>query len=1366
MFKRVVTNNAGKNRSGAEFPVWELLDRARAKGNGSLVVDVIAPLASLLVLRWAAFMEAEQEAIASFNDSGFSPALPAVLQRQAWTDPERLSTYALDALASLARRDIPHIKYAAAVAPTLRESATRDPALVRQLASWVAQFPFDMADGREAAATAFDELLSHVVEAQGKLGGEFTTPRGVVELMVQLVDPQPGDRLYDPCFGVGGLLVASARRLRAAVTTESAKRWDDVRSNGIFGVEINSNSFAIGLCRVVLAGIERPGLELGDALERPLPRNRAVEGFDCILAAPPWGVRLSENRARHYPVPTGGIENLFLQHVMANLKPGGRAVIALPEGTLFRTGPDRQVRKTLLSEFRVEGVVSLPEGAFAPCTSIPSSLVVFRREPPSPDVRFVHVSAAAWPQSGSQRNWNGADGGAEFDFHDNGATGVAGDSSASSRSHTPVEVSRLIRDVSAIVRRRANPGDISVEAFRLIREISLKGHTQGEESAGIGGLDVWDVPIQTLAAREFELLAKRTGTELLETTLERLRAADPELKVVRLQEIADVVQGLSYDRALTTEHRSTEVGVPLIRVGDVVDPHVKRPTLFFSKEAMPRVREQHRLRRGDVLVTTSGTVGRIGLVDEPTIGAVAAKSVTVIRAHGGAVPEFLAAILRSLEYQHWLSGHARGATIQHLSVRTLRSLPLPLPSLPVQDAVIRSLTTGGDALGLLLRQVAGSTADPIAAWLESRAVVSLLSEKTPPRDPALLLSEIGAELQKLRSALWGVAKPAGVSKAVISWLMSMGDYGRGVAGIEVVPLGTARFAALELARRYLESAQEGVAADDSALAPRIRLVNAALTQLHDQVTAAMLGSLAVAFSAEPQQVLVGVPTEIRLRVRNESVSGLRNLRIQTQPNVGGGEIPYLAEGTHAELPLTVTGVSATEPFQLSVRWHARRLDGNPVDGQRSLPILVRSTRDAAKAADLGASPYIVGNPIDREEMFYGRAHVIDRIRRQLAAATNANVVLLEGNRRTGKTSVLKQLQKKETLPGWVIVYCNFQEAEGDPTRAGISTRDVYRFLARTIGWTLFGAGIRTWFPGQHPPDGKRPFQSDFLAARDRAITDEHPFETFELYLASALEAARPHRVLLMLDEFDKLQEGIDAGVTSPQVPENIRHILQHHHGLSAILTGSRRLKRLREEYWSALFGLGYRVGISSLPHEDAQRLVTEPVAGRLTYLAQARDRVVALCAAQPFLVQSLCNRIFEQAAGSGERVITMSAVEEAAVDMVRENEHFRTLWGYAQTHRRRLLLALCERLAEGPDAVTLDLLAAQLERAGVHVPRQTQVGDDLDYLRELELIEFDKGYRGGTYRIAIPLLGLWIRTSIDLDDATARAREEAPEADR
>ena len=108
----------------------------------------------------------------------------------------------------------------------------------------------------------------------------------------------------------------------------------------------------------------------------------------------------------------------------------------------------------------------------------------------------------------------------------------------------------------------------------------------------------------------------------------------------------------------------------------------------------------------------------------------------------------------------------------------------------------------------------------------------------------------------------------------------------------------------------------------------------------------------------------------------------------------------------------------------------------------------------------------------------------------------------------------------------------------------------------------------------------------------KGISEEAPFQDFREYLEMILEtlAEQGLGLLLMLDEFDKLQEGIDKGVTSPQVPENIRFLVQSYPKFSAILTGSRRLKRMREEYWSALFGLGTRLGVSALPLDAASNL--------------------------------------------------------------------------------------------------------------------------------------------------------------------------------
>ena len=195
----------------------------------------------------------------------------------------------------------------------------------------------------------------------------------------------------------------------------------------------------------------------------------------------------------------------------------------------------------------------------------------------------------------------------------------------------------------------------------------------------------------------------------------------------------------------------------------------------------------------------------------------------------------------------------------------------------------------------------------------------------------------------------------------------------------------------------------------------------------------------------------------------------------------------------------------------------------------------------------------------------------------------------------------------------------------------------------------------------------------------------------------------------------------------------------------------------------ALFGLGYRIGISALSLDSARRLVTEPVEGRLAYLPQARDRLVKLCACHPFLVQSMCNRVFEQAAATGASTVTVDAVQQAATEMVRDNEHFRTLWDYTGSARRGLLLALSDRLQDKPDAVNLDLFELELRKRGVPLRRVRDLSDDVAELRELELLDFDESYRRGTYRLAVPLMAQWLQMNVDFDDLVVRAREEAME---
>ena len=1434
--------------------------------------QILSPLAGLLIAKWAGYDESEREAIAAFNEETFTPELPEALNLSAWDRPTQ--NHAGDVAAALSEITARSVagsaatRYVARVAPLVIHAAEKSRSTYERLHAWVNQIDLGTPEGRAFAARLFDNALRTVMATQGRLVGEFATPQNVAALMLELAHPEPGDRVYDPCFGFGELLVGAARRLRAAARAASPRDWANVQRAGIFGVEIEPLSYAVGLCRTLLAGIDGPGLELTDALARPLPRNRSGDGFDCILATPPWGARTTRPSSGQFQFPTRNSETLFLQHVMANLRPGGRAVVALPEGSLFRLGSDRQVRKALVSEYSIDAVVSLPAGAFAPSTGIAASLVVFRRAARRSMVRFVGISPSAWratTQPGdddfrdvddSERGgleiieYESPDGGesgrvarpgADFqhasDFGGRAGSGARfedgsgfayghglGDGSGSGFGGGAGSDAGLTDGTGfgrgtaagAGFDDRAGHGNGRMTRVELLRGIFDLIAYQPDllSDRFLPGVDVWDVPIRDLARRDYELVAKKSGSDVLDGEIVRLVATDRSLKIEPLERVVEVFTGRSYRRQYTVRDcDAADAMAGLIRAGDVKDivdvenaaggpPYAaeftddQAPALFLIDKAKSLVKEKEFLRPYDVVVSITGSIGNVAVFPipftstdvagrapsasgfdrsnsdftEPSVPLVATSTVAVLRARQAVTALFLAAVLRSPAYQGWLLGHARGTTIQRLTLRILRSLRVPVPPLPVQEAVLGTMSELRiDAISVLGRLLSDVASGPVAAWLETPLVARIASGTADGTDSDKLEALVAAA-EALRSLVAGTAHRADpawselVDRRIIAWLGVAQQVVTALDGVATIPRGAGRLAVLEVALSRMHEGLRVLDGVDVPTADRLRSFTRAMVALAEGEVGVMQQSAKLEVSLEPAEVVVGAISEVQLRLTNASPVPLRSLHVSTRPPAGTGQVPYLADGETHRVPLTVHPREATQPLPIVVSWRARRLDGTAVHGEMEIALRVLSNREVVRAGDLGASPYIVGSPVERHEMFFGRTDIMERIQRQLGASTHANVILLEGNRRTGKTSILRQLGKANVLPGWIPVYCSLQDAEGDDRTGGIATRNIFKLLARTTGWELSDAGVETWLPGLPERDSGRPYKLAFLSALNQAFAGEHAFETFELYLSAAIDAASPRRVLLMLDEFDKLQEGIDAGITSPQVPENIRHLLQHQPGVSAVITGSRRLKRLREEYWSALFGLGYRIGVSALSIDDARRLVTEPVEGRLAYLPQARDRLVKLCARHPFLIQSLCNRVFEQAAATGASTVTVDSVQQAATEMVRDNEHFRTLWDYTGSARRGLLLALCDRLKDEPDAVNLDLFKEELRKREVPIRRVRDLADDLTELRELELLDFDESYRGGTYRLAVPLMAQWLRMNVDFDDLVVRAREEAMEA--
>jgi hypothetical protein len=218
---------------------------------------------------------------------------------------------------------------------------------------------------------------------------------------------------------------------------------------------------------------------------------------------------------------------------------------------------------------------------------------------------------------------------------------------------------------------------------------------------------------------------------------------------------------------------------------------------------------------------------------------------------------------------------------------------------------------------------------------------------------------------------------------------------------------------------------------------------------------------------------------------------------------------------------------------LSVRWTAHGLKSttNLREGEFHLPLLVS---EATHEAELPNSPYIKGQsiPVNRRDVLFGRNDVLARIHQVLAAPHQNGALLLEGMRRTGKTSVLLHIES-DLGDSWRIARCNLQKGKGNKAGA-LSDTEVFRLLTQALiestkDLLLPNQGDEQ--PGSFP-------QKEVL--RKTFVQSSSPFDLFTAYLEAALEKAAPARLLLQIDEFDKVAESIEAETLSASFPENLR----------------------------------------------------------------------------------------------------------------------------------------------------------------------------------------------------------------------------------
>ena len=234
---------------------------------------------------------------------------------------------------------------------------------------------------RDTKGDVYEYMLSKIATAGQN--GQFRTPRHIIQLMVEMTAPQPDDKICDPASGTCGFLVLAGEYLRdrhpmALTDTAKARHFH----NGMFfGYDFDNTMLRIGSMNMQLHGVQNPTISYRDSLAEDHAGD--MEAYSLILANPPFAGSLDyESTAKNLlqVAKTKKTELLFVALFLRLLKPGGRAAVIVPDGVLFgSTNAHKELRRILVEDQRLEGVVSMPAGVFKPYSGVSTGILLFTK---------------------------------------------------------------------------------------------------------------------------------------------------------------------------------------------------------------------------------------------------------------------------------------------------------------------------------------------------------------------------------------------------------------------------------------------------------------------------------------------------------------------------------------------------------------------------------------------------------------------------------------------------------------------------------------------------------------------------------------------------------------------------------------------------------------------------------------------------------------------------------------------------------------------------------------------------------------------------------------------------------------------------
>jgi type I restriction enzyme M protein len=262
--------------------------------------------------------------------------------------------------------------------------------LLRDVINKVSGIHFGSSEELHTLGALYESMLREMRDAAGD-SGEFYTPRPVVRFMVAVTDPKLGETILDPACGTGGFLVEAFQHLEKQCKTVEDRQLLQKRS--IFGGEAKPLPYLLAQMNLLLHGLESPQISPNNSLAVRITEIGEKDRVDIVLTNPPFGGEEERGILANFPSDRQTAETalLFLQLIMRKIRRApkpGRAALVAPNGTLFGDGICARIKEELLKEFNLHTIVRLPNGVFAPYTSIPTNILFFDRSGPTKEVWY------------------------------------------------------------------------------------------------------------------------------------------------------------------------------------------------------------------------------------------------------------------------------------------------------------------------------------------------------------------------------------------------------------------------------------------------------------------------------------------------------------------------------------------------------------------------------------------------------------------------------------------------------------------------------------------------------------------------------------------------------------------------------------------------------------------------------------------------------------------------------------------------------------------------------------------------------------------------------------------------------------------